>query len=81
MDYGGSTGHGRAYRRLLDGAWGIVDIEDVCAAARWLAGQGIMGWSMADMMARYQHLTQEVRRDIADRLGALLWEPPEDKTA
>ncbi|HET9654832.1 MAG TPA: prolyl oligopeptidase family serine peptidase [Kineosporiaceae bacterium] len=42
VDYGGSTGYGRTYRRLLDGAWGIVDIEDVCAAARWLAGQGLV---------------------------------------
>ncbi len=42
VDYGGSTGYGRSYRRLLDGAWGIVDIEDVCAAATWLAGQGIV---------------------------------------
>jgi integrase len=41
---------------------------------------GIMGWSRADLMTRYQHLTQEVRRDIADRLGALLREPPEDRT-
>jgi dipeptidyl aminopeptidase/acylaminoacyl peptidase len=42
VDYGGSTGYGRAYRRLLDGAWGIVDIEDVCAAVRWLTEQGLV---------------------------------------
>ena len=40
VDYGGSTGYGRAYRRQLDGAWGVVDVDDCCAAAAWLAEQG-----------------------------------------
>jgi dipeptidyl aminopeptidase/acylaminoacyl peptidase len=40
VDYGGSTGYGRAYRRLLDGAWGIVDVEDCVAAARHLVATG-----------------------------------------
>lgn len=34
---------------------------------------GIMGWSKADMATRYQHLTSAVRRDVADRVGSLLW--------
>jgi dipeptidyl aminopeptidase/acylaminoacyl peptidase len=42
VDYGGSTGYGRPYRRLLDDAWGIVDVEDACAAAVWLAEQGLV---------------------------------------
>jgi dipeptidyl aminopeptidase/acylaminoacyl peptidase len=40
VDYGGSTGHGRAYRERLHRMWGVVDVEDCAAAARWLAGQG-----------------------------------------
>jgi dipeptidyl aminopeptidase/acylaminoacyl peptidase len=40
VDYGGSTGYGRAYRERLDGAWGVVDVEDVIAAARSLAEAG-----------------------------------------
>jgi dipeptidyl aminopeptidase/acylaminoacyl peptidase len=40
VDYGGSAGYGRAYRQLLDGQWGVVDVEDVIAAARYLAESG-----------------------------------------
>ena len=42
VDYGGSTGYGRRYRRQLDGAWGIVDVDDACAAATFLADQGLV---------------------------------------
>lgn len=41
VNYGGSTGYGRAYRERLDGNWGIVDVDDVLAAARGLAGAGL----------------------------------------
>lgn len=40
VNYGGSTGFGRAYRELLDGAWGIVDVEDCIAGAQFLAATG-----------------------------------------
>ena len=40
VDYAGSSGYGRAYRRLLDGAWGVADVEDCVAAARFAVAQG-----------------------------------------
>jgi dipeptidyl aminopeptidase/acylaminoacyl peptidase len=40
VNYGGSTGYGREYRRRLNGAWGIVDVDDCVNAARWLAAEG-----------------------------------------
>jgi integrase len=39
---------------------------------------GIMGWSNTAMAARYQHITAQIRRDVAERVGGLLWELPED---
>lgn len=40
VNYGGSTGYGRAYRERLLGQWGVVDVDDVVAAARGLAESG-----------------------------------------
>ncbi|MEO8422619.1 MAG: S9 family peptidase [Actinomycetota bacterium] len=40
VNYGGSTGYGRAYRQRLNGNWGVVDTMDCINAARYLVGQG-----------------------------------------
>jgi dipeptidyl aminopeptidase/acylaminoacyl peptidase len=40
VNYGGSTGFGKAYRERLDGLWGVVDVADCAAAAQALVAQG-----------------------------------------
>jgi dipeptidyl aminopeptidase/acylaminoacyl peptidase len=40
VNYGGSTGFGRAYRQRLNGTWGIVDTADCISAAAWLGSEG-----------------------------------------
>jgi dipeptidyl aminopeptidase/acylaminoacyl peptidase len=40
VNYGGSTGYGRAYRQRLDGKWGIVDVDDCTNCARYLIQRG-----------------------------------------
>jgi len=42
VNYGGSSGYGRAYRRRLDGQWGVVDVADCVNAARHLAAAGLV---------------------------------------
>ncbi len=40
VNYGGSSGYGRAYRERLNGQWGVVDVDDCVNAARYLVERG-----------------------------------------
>ncbi len=42
VNYGGSTGYGRAYRQQLNGNWGIVDVDDAVYAAGYLVEHGLV---------------------------------------
>lgn len=41
VNYGGSSGYGRAYRDRLRGQWGVVDVADTVAVMDHLVAQGL----------------------------------------
>ena len=41
VNYGGSTGYGREYRKRLNGTWGITDVDDCVNGAKYLVKRGL----------------------------------------
>jgi dipeptidyl aminopeptidase/acylaminoacyl peptidase len=77
VNYGGSSGYGRAYRRELNGNWGVVDVEDVIAAVRFLVDTkradpkrtAISGGSAGGYTVLVALSTSDVFRAGADHFG------------
>jgi dipeptidyl aminopeptidase/acylaminoacyl peptidase len=42
VNYGGSTGYGRAYRERLKDKWGVVDVDDCVNGALYLVKEGLV---------------------------------------
>ena len=68
VNYGGSTGYGRAYRQRLNGQWGIVDVDDCVSAALRLAERGWVDWQRLAIRGRsaggYTTLAALAFRDV-----------------
>jgi dipeptidyl aminopeptidase/acylaminoacyl peptidase len=77
VNYGGSSGYGRAYREQLAGNWGVLDVQDVIAAAHYLAQTGradptrtaISGGSAGGYTVLAALCTSDVFRAGADYYG------------
>lgn len=75
------------WKRLLDRAKvperRLHDARHTAATVLLLLGvpdrtvMGLMGWSNSAMAARYQHIVAAIRRDVATKVGKLLWKPGE----
>jgi dienelactone hydrolase len=78
VNYRGSTGFGRAYRRRLLGDWGVADVEDCIAVARLLVETGrcdaervaIRGSSASGMTALLA-ATSDVFRAVVSLYGVM----------
>jgi integrase len=58
--------------RLHDGRHTAATILLVLGVSE-RAAMGVMGWASTSMAARYQHVTDPIRQDIAKRVDGLLW--------
>jgi dipeptidyl aminopeptidase/acylaminoacyl peptidase len=70
VNYGGSSGYGRAYRMRLNGNWGVVDVDDCINAARYLVEQGMADrnrvWITGGSAGGFTVLLSLTKRDFYD---------------
>jgi dipeptidyl aminopeptidase/acylaminoacyl peptidase len=70
VNYGGSSGYGRAYRMRLNGNWGVVDVDDCINAARYLVEQGLADgsriWITGGSAGGFTVLLSLTKRDFYD---------------
>ncbi len=70
VNYGGSSGYGRAYRMRLNGNWGVVDVDDCINAARYLVehgmGDGNRVWITGGSAGGFTVLLSLTKRDFYD---------------
>jgi hypothetical protein len=41
----------------------------------------VMGWSTVAMKQRHMHVTEELRRDVADQISGYFWRTSDTETA
>jgi integrase len=64
-------------RRLHDARHTAATVLAILAVPTPTA-MAIMGWSSAEMAARYQHVLDSIRKGVADQVGGLLWGADDD---
>lgn len=64
-------------RRLHDARHTAATVLAILAVPTPTA-MAIMGWSSAEMAARYQHVLDSIRKGVADQVGGLLWGNTDD---
>jgi hypothetical protein len=64
-------------RRLHDARHTAATVLAILAVPTPTA-MAIMGWSSAEMAARYQHVLDSIRKSVADQVGGLLWGAADD---